>query len=71
MTTAAELIEYLKCIPPETQIEVLVDNDPESFSSYQKLYLPGKKEDGTYDWSSYNVDYGGDDGNGVPFLQLG
>lgn len=40
---------------------------------FEALELPEKKYDGTgkYWWSTKNVDYGGDDGNGVPWLFLG
>jgi hypothetical protein len=70
MTTAAELIEYLQSLPPETDIGV-VGGRQGDYNLFEELELPAKKKDGKYWWSTQNVDYGGDDGNGVPWLFLG
>ncbi len=70
MTTAAELIEYLQSLPPETDIGV-VGGRRGVYNLFEELELPEKKKDCTYWWSTQNVDYGGDGGNGVPWLFLG
>lgn len=58
-TTVEELIAYLQTLPPKTEVScaVHVDGYDGGYTAEEDLELPARREDGSFEQCSDNIDF--------------